>query len=452
MKILRYLLQILIVSTFFGCSDNQSGNPVFSDDEIPYIYMDWSSSYVYNLGDTIKLTAQVSPSYDVSVRWLADDIVVSDSVSLLFPITELKNFKLKFEAERNGIKNFRIADVTITKEFEEKPYKNVVMGVFNGDTKPNQIQWDYVTHLMYSSLVVEDENTLLTLPGSDQLNNIKTIISLAHNNGIYVIADVSGPIISMTGAGAYNEQTFNNIAINKEKRTALISKLKNFVETYEFDGINVYMNNLNNDNGGLTNTDEISAFMNELGIAFPTEHEGPRSKFYLTASVPMAWNNDQFYYLAKNKRLDWINFMLFGGTDLSPVQHAPDWQISDNISRFETAGLSPDKALVGVGAFGIQYNIPEGTKPTWGNLDQFISYHSYNDILKIDSDAANNSVLPIGSGLFYSGIYSESNSVNSKAAIALSLNTKGMFIWMINGDSNESGKSITQAVYNHMNP
>ena len=194
--------------------------------------------------------------------------------------------------------------------------------------------------------------------------------------------------------------------------------------------------------------------MNELAETFPAERESPYNHFFLTASVPMAWNNYEFYFLGRVPRLDWVNFLLFGGTDLTPVHHAPDWQVNDNIVRFrDVAGIPASKMLIGVGAFGVKYDIPVGTSPTWGNLDSFLSYPAYSEIIKMDADAPSKDMLNIGNAsLYFVGVSADANSVNSKAAIAIENDVKGMFVWTLDYDTQDVSSSLVQAVYRQMNP
>ena len=436
-----------------ACDDNSS-NPTFGDDEIPYIYMDWAGTYVYKVGDVVKFTAQVSPSQGTSCRWLVNETVVSETPSVEYTIPDAEPFTLRFEAVRNGFMNFRTAQVTVAKDFEPKAYNKAVMGVVTTGASSDMVQWDYITHLMVSSLTVSDDSGSLSLPSDAALANLKTIVSLAHNNGVYVIIDISGPISFPTGAGVYNETSLNAVAIDPEKSDRLIADIKKFVDDYELDGVNIYINNLNNDAGGLLpDKDGLVNFFGKLSETFPAEREAPYNHFFLTASVPMAWNNYEFYFLGNAPRLDWINLMLFGGTDLTPVPHAPDWQINDNISRFrDAAGIPTSKMMVGVAAFGISYDIPAGTSATWGNLDSFLSYPLYRDIVKMAPDATSKSEMTIGSAsLYYTGLTAPDNSVESKANIVKDNDAMGMFIWTADYDTRDAASSITQAVWNRMN-
>lgn len=455
MKLIKYILTSVVMCLMAAaCSDDDASNPTFADDEIPYIYMDWAGSYVYKVGDVLKFSAQVSPMAGTKCRWLIDGNVVSETTSIEYAIQEAEPFTLRFEAERNGIVNFRTAQVTVAKDFEAKPYRKAVMGVVTTEANAGVVQWDYISHLMVSSLTVTEETGALDLPNDASLATLKTLVSLAHNNGVYVIIDLSGTVSYPAGSGVYNETAFNAVAVDPDKRSTLIANLKAFVDEYELDGVNVYINNLNNDAGGLLpDKDGLVAFFNELDDAFPADREAPYNHFFLTASVPMAWNNYEFYFLGNAKRLDWINLMMFGGTDLSPVQHAPDLQISDNIARFrDAAGIPASKMMVGVGAFGVKYDIPAGTSPTWGNLDSFLSYPVYKDILGMDAGAAGKSELTLGSAtLFYTGLSASDCSVATKAALTIENDANGMFVWTLDYDTQDPNSSITQAMWDLMN-
>lgn len=435
----------LFLFTMASCIDEETPTQ-FTEEDMPMIYMEWAADYIYGLGDTIHFTAQVSPGDMVETRWLVNGEVVSEELTISYPVLSSEPFNLRFEVERHGLTNFRTANVTVTKEFEAKNYNKIVLGVVSPEATLGSIQWDNITHLMYSSLVVDNTVPTLTTPDASSLERLRSFVTAAHNNGVYVIIDITGPINYLNGAGFYNETSFNEVAINPEKRTKLITDIKAFVDEYNLDGVNIYINNLNNDAGGLSDKEGITAFMNELGESLPQERPAPRDEFFFTASVPMAWNNYEFYHLANVPRLNWVNFMLFGGVDLSPVHHAPSWQVNDNIARFQNAGLPVSKMLIGIGAFGVQYNL-NGATPTWGNLDSFLQYRPYKEIVKLDANAANLNQLPFGDGLFYSGV----TDANAKADNTISSNAAGMFIWTMENDSQAEGISLTGAVNDKLN-
>lgn len=456
MKISIYsLITLFFAFLFIGCEDDNASNPSFDDDEVPKIYMDWAATYVYSLGDEVKFKAIVSPNDGMKCRWLVNDEVKSETEEISYKVESADPFTLRFEVERGGLKNFRTAQVTVVKPFEPKPYNKVVMGVLTTEGTSGYIQWDNITHLMYTSLQIDEVSPKLKLPAADALTRLKTIVSLAHNEGVYVIVDIAGPMNVVSGVGGYNQTALNQVTIDPEMRKQLIDNIKEFVEEYDLDGVNISMNSANNDAGGLQDYAGIAEFMKELGVAFPKEHDGKRGVYLVTASIPMLWNNlDHYYYLGTVERLDWVNMMLFGGTDLSPVQHSANWQINDNLAKFETVGIPRSKALIGVGAFGVKYDIPAGVNPTWGTIDQYISYPLYKDILTMDANAATKDMLQIGgSTIYYTGIGTTSDTnVASKAALVKESDAKGMFIWTLDYDTQDAAKSLTKAIYSEMNP
>lgn len=153
------------------------------------------------------------------------------------------------------------------------------MGVLGISATAASVQWDHITHLMISSLTVNTEDGQLTLPDAAALNSLKTTVSLAHNEGVYVIIDITGTLVLPGGTGIYNETAFNTVAADPILRTGLIAQIKSFVEQYGLDGVNIYINNLNNDFGGLSNEEELAAFMNELGEAMPLPEDTGRGGF-----------------------------------------------------------------------------------------------------------------------------------------------------------------------------
>ncbi len=449
MKFITYipatLCMLLILA---GCKDDSASNPTFDDDEIPAIYMDWAAEFVYSLGDVMTFEAQVSPSDHTTCRWLIDGNVVAEGLRIEHTIDTEEPFTLRFEAERNGIKNFRTAEVSIALEFVAKEYNKVVVGMLPKNGSSGQVQWDHITHLMFTSLTVENETGSLTMPEGSELRQLNTLIPLAHNNGVQVIIDISGPMNFPMLYGGYGDHSFNNVIIDPDKRKILIGEIAAFAEEYDLDGVNISMTNINNDDGGLISTDQIAVFMNELGEVLPTEVDEGRRKFYFTATVPHNYQFSQYAYLSQVERLDWVNFLPMGVTDLAPTPHAPDYLIHEHLGLFANSELGSTRAVVGIGAFGIRYDLPEGVEITWGNLDNYLSYPSYADILRMDTNAAEKDELSLGSGLFYTG----REGALRKTDIALDYNAAGMLIWMMNYDTSDADKSLTQSVYNHMNP
>jgi len=452
MRTLRYLSGLLCGLLLLSCGTEKVCDPEFGADETPYIYMEWASSQVYSVGDVIKFTAQVSPLEGTDVRWLVDDDVVSTTPSIEYTIEGEEGFTLRFEAERNGILNYREATVAIQVPFVPKDCQHKVMGVITTDGKADMVQWDYISHLLITPFQVGEDGKLVR-PDDASIANLKTLISLAHNKGIYVQADITGVINLPAGSGLYNSTVFQTAVADDALRSILVNDIKGLVADLDLDGVNIYVNELNCDAGTIVQKDAIITFINELREAFPAVREGERLKYLVTASVPRAWNSYEFYFLGQAvDKLDWINLLLFGAVDLTPCDFAPDWYINDFYANFlNAAGFPYSKQMVGVGAFGVHYKYPDGVDITWGNQDQYLGWPTYSDILKMDASASSNCHLDLNSGLYYTGATGD-NSATSKATIVKATeDSAGMFIWCVDYDSNTAQTSLTQTVWNILN-
>lgn len=453
-------IYIILLSVFIlsGCDDDNSGNPSFAADELPKIFMEWSNTFIFDLNEVIKMTPQVSPSDNATYKWTVDGKVVSTDIVLEYTVTEKEPFELKFEVERNGKSTSRTAKVEVIKPFIPKSYTNMVMGVVSESGTADAIPWENITHLLVTSLLVNNESGQLQVPTGDAFKNMTNLVKLAHNQGVYVMVDVAGPMNEISGVGGYDQTSLYKVAINPEKRTVLIKNLKEYVSKHNLDGINISMNSANNEISGLQEQEKLADFMNEVVAAFPKDGTAVVGKpgNFVTASVPMTWDNDvHFKYIANVPDIDWVNLMLFGLIDLVPGQHAATGWVSDHMTKFVNLGVPTSKMLIGIPAFGVTYDIPVGTTPSWVTIDNYITYPKYVDILKMtDADATKDYLEAGNKKTYYTGIgTSWGANVASKIAQMNSVgSTKGMFIWKLDFDSTDQTTSITKAVYDGLNP
>ncbi len=112
-----------------------------------------------------------------------------------------------------------------------------------------------------------------------------------------------------------------------------------------------------------------------------------------------------------------------------------------------TYGVPAEKILIGIGAFGIKYDIPAGVSATWGDIDSYLSYFPYSEIVKMDQSAPSKNMLSQGTG----GVSAPECSVEYKASLVKENSAGGMFVWMLEYDTDDPASSLTQAVYKAMN-
>ncbi len=90
---------------------------------------------------------------------------------------------------------------------------------------------------------------------------------------------------------------------------------------------------------------------------------------------------------------------------------------------------------------------------TWGDIDSYLSYFPYSEIVKMDPSAPSKNMLSQGTGgLWYVGVSAPECSVEYKASLVKDNSAGGMFVWMLEYDTDDPASSLTQAVYKAMNP
>lgn len=124
MKTIKYLLicMSLLGLTITSCGEESVTDPSFGEKEIPYIYTNRPLEIFYTIGEPAYFDIKVSPNDGtVKCKWLLDGNQISTSVTLDYTFTEeqVGVHDLKFEAERNGIKNSREYILTIHPIAEE---------------------------------------------------------------------------------------------------------------------------------------------------------------------------------------------------------------------------------------------------------------------------------------------------------------------------------------------
>lgn len=110
----KYIFFSIMILALSACKDDFGNNPVFGDNEIPYIYANYPEKMTGTAGKPIEYSMQVSPADgSVSVKWILDGVVISTTTLLQYTITASGTYILRFEATRNNITNYREYQLTI---------------------------------------------------------------------------------------------------------------------------------------------------------------------------------------------------------------------------------------------------------------------------------------------------------------------------------------------------
>lgn len=115
MKTIIYLLFIFIAAlAFTSCKDDQSSQAEFAKDEVPRIFFDnWNPKLEIEVGKTVKLSPMVSPSDGATFKWTLDGSPITTTKELSYVANTIGEYELKFEVERNGVKNSRTTTLTV---------------------------------------------------------------------------------------------------------------------------------------------------------------------------------------------------------------------------------------------------------------------------------------------------------------------------------------------------
>jgi hypothetical protein len=434
----RYISTLLSLILLLSCEENVE-NPTFESDALPRIF-GWSASNAYttNLEDSIVLIPEVSPSDGATYKWYVDDVEVASTKRLEHKFTEARDHTIEFVVERNGVVNSRQAQVLVIKNFEPKSYNKKMIGFISRTGELSDINFNNLTHLVISSAIVgEVEGRASLVDTSFTEINIPLIVKAAHNAGVYVMIDVTGSIIDLTGSGMYADYGFYNVIKEADKRDAAIATIMKFAEDNGLDGINIYLNNTSEGPDALDQS-IVEAFYRAIPPALPNG-PGPEGEFFFTASAPGGWTTGALKTIAQVEEIDWVHLHPFRYEDLAPTPHSPVWALGDLAATWESFGMPKEKIIPGFPAFGLHYFFPDdGTVVGWGNLWMYTAYLSYQQILTLDSEAHTKSMLAIDDGIYYDG----HAVVQQKAQRVIDVGYGGLMMWGVDSDTQDQTKSL----------
>ena len=239
----------------------------------------------------------------------------------------------------------------------------------------------------------------------------RQVIQKAHSHQVRVFLSIGGG-----GPPAHLENLLEN-----DKRTILIAGLVAVAENYNFDGIDVDLeNSLINGN--------YAAFVSELSASLK-----PKNKL-LTAALA-SWN-DNLISDTTLQLYDFINIMSYDKTGPwnlnNPGPHSPFTMMQDDFTYFnKTRGIAAEKLFIGLPFYGYGFGngAPKSIK--------------YGDIITAYPGSENTDSVTVAGGgtIYYNGIA----TIKQKVSFAISKKAGGVMIWQLAFDSKDS-KSLLQAI------
>jgi chitinase len=239
----------------------------------------------------------------------------------------------------------------------------------------------------------------------------RQVIQKAHSQKVRVFLSIGGG-----GPPAHLEGL-----LEKNKRANLISGLVTVAGNYDFDGVDVDLEN------SLINSNYAS-FVSELSAAL-------KQKNKLMTAALASWNSN----LINDSTLrlyDFINVMSYDKTgpwNLSnPGPHSPFSMAQDDFNYFnQTRKIAAEKLFIGLPFYG--YGFGNGAPESLAYKDIITTYPG--------SENADSLTVAGGGKIYYNGIA----TIQQKVSFAINNKAGGVMIWQLLGDSKDS-RSLLKAI------
>lgn len=241
-------------------------------------------------------------------------------------------------------------------------------------------------------------------------SSLKQVVEKAHAQKLRVFVSIGG--------GEPPEYLKN--MLTNSNRNNLITSIVAMVQEYNFDGVDVDLeNSFINEN--------YEPFVSGLSAAL-------KQKNKLMTAALASWNSN---LIADSvlQLYDFINIMSYDKTGpwntTNPGQHSPFTMAQDDFNYYRNRNIAAEKLFVGLPFYGYGFgaNAPASM--------------NYKDIIAIYSGSENKDVVDVTGGgkIYYNGIA----TIQQKVAFAKTNKAGGVMIWEIQQDSKD-GKSLLKAI------
>ncbi|HEY7885124.1 MAG TPA: glycoside hydrolase family 18 protein [Cellvibrionaceae bacterium] len=252
------------------------------------------------------------------------------------------------------------------------------------------IQYNYLSHILYSFLLPNDDGSLQPLSGGD--GRLMQLVTLAQAAGVKVG-------IAIGGWNDGDDSAFVALAADDATRAKFVAEVIAFVERYQLDGVDMDWEHPSTPQQAAGN----ALIMAELRVALDNL-EG--EKFLSKAVVGAGDWAGQYILDGVLESVDFLNLMAY---DQNNNDHSSLAYAAESVEYWTNRGLTPAKINLGV---------PFYSQPNW---------HTYRDLVAADSA---NACVDVVNGDYYNGI----PTIRTKAAYAGS-DVCGMMMWELSQDA-----------------
>jgi GH18 family chitinase len=194
------------------------------------------------------------------------------------------------------------------------------------------INFSSLTHVNYSSIVLNNDGTLVT---PDDVDPLEDLVLLAHTQSVKVALSI--------GKWENADNTiFNTIANDKALTKTFINNLVDFIDEYELDGVDINWQNINSESESDSLEDLLEALSEELA------EEGK----FLSITAPSGEDETAANTISKDiyQYVDFFNVLAFDSTNNDSL-HSSIQDAKDAISYWTDRCLIKNKLVLGVPFF-----------------------------------------------------------------------------------------------------
>jgi len=268
---------------------------------------------------------------------------------------------------------------------------------------PQIIPYDQLTHINYAFVIPKADGSLQPLANSWK---IAQVITSAHTKNVKVL-------ISVGGWGWDKE--FEALASTPETRTLFVQSLKNLVDSFQFDGVDMDWEFPSADSA-----QNFLALIQELHTALPDK--------LLTAAVVVDNRGGNAAGISAETfpLFDFLNVMAYDGENHGSMEQFENGLIYWVNER----GLPKEKAVLGVPFYSHPQNLPKSTGLNYAKLVDFDPAAAQVDSFEV-----------YGVTHIYNGI----PTIKAKTKIALE-RASGIMFWTLEQDA-PGDLSLVKAIY-----
>lgn len=309
-----------------------------------------------------------------------------------------------------------------------RPAESKVVGYLSMWAMPYIPDWKSLTHLCLAFGVVQTDGTI----DVEAVCANRGIIDEAHKHGVKVL-------LSIGGGGSKN---FSPAILDKGNRNVLIRNLKEVVDDLALDGIDVDYEEWEGGHGGASKLDmekraALESFYRELRAALGSQK-------LIAAAVSGSWDNGGFgtyncFNNTMHQYLDFVSLMIYdntgpwSGTFTGP--HS-DWKFFMNAIHhwLNNRKLPKEKLVAGVPFYGYKFS-----SKNYADDAQAIPYKKILEMYPKQNAHLKDSI-----GLLY---YDGMPAIKRKAEYVKEQKLGGVMFWEITQDTQETGKSLLNQIY-----